>query len=94
MVELREVIVIVLVLECVLGKTIWPFNIQTWNISNSIANFKLLKFTQAPIQIKVYTGRRIAKDSLRMAYLHEDTLAIVERGDKDTILNCEIAEIM
>lgn len=98
MVKFREVIVIVLVLEYVVGKTItWPFNIPNWKISssssNSIEKFQFLNFKQTSIQIKVYTGRRIAEDSLITAYVCEDTLAVVEK-DNEAILNCEITEVM
>lgn len=42
--------------------------------------------------VKPYTGRRVANDSLRMVYHHDQTVAVVELGRGKLLLNCELIE--
>ncbi|GBP05210.1 hypothetical protein EVAR_76684_1 [Eumeta japonica] len=42
--------------------------------------------------VKPYTGRRIANDTLRMVYYHDQTVAVVELGPEKLLLNCELIE--
>ncbi|KAJ0176380.1 hypothetical protein K1T71_007559 [Dendrolimus kikuchii] len=45
-----------------------------------------------PAGVKPYTGRRIANDTLRMIYYHDQTVAVVELGPDKLLLNCELIE--
>lgn len=42
--------------------------------------------------VKPYTGRRVANDTLRMIYYHDQTVAVVELGPDKLLLNCELIE--
>ncbi|XP_028175053.1 uncharacterized protein LOC114363513 [Ostrinia furnacalis] len=42
--------------------------------------------------VKPYTGRRVANDTLRMIYHHDQTVAVVELGPGKLLLNCELIE--
>lgn len=43
--------------------------------------------------LKQYSGKRIANDSLRMVYFHDQTVAVVELGPRKLLLNCELIEV-
>ncbi|XP_023026280.1 phospholipase A2B [Leptinotarsa decemlineata] len=43
--------------------------------------------------LKSYSGKRVDKDSLRMVYFHDLTVAVVELGPNKLLLNCELIEI-
>ncbi|XP_045498665.1 uncharacterized protein LOC123696506 [Colias croceus] len=42
--------------------------------------------------VKPYSGRRVANDTLRMIYFHDQTVAVVELGEDKLLLNCELIE--
>ncbi|XP_050505753.1 uncharacterized protein LOC126884018 [Diabrotica virgifera virgifera] len=42
---------------------------------------------------KNYTGYRVSQDSIRMVYVNDFTVAIVELGANKLLLNCELIEI-
>lgn len=48
---------------------------------------------QRETHLKQYTGKRIANDSLRMVYFHDQTVAVVELGPNKLLLNCELIEV-
>lgn len=43
--------------------------------------------------MKIYSGKRVDSDSIRMVYFHDLTVAIVELGPNKLLLNCELLEI-
>ncbi|KAG5891726.1 hypothetical protein JTB14_000329 [Gonioctena quinquepunctata] len=43
--------------------------------------------------LKSYSGKRVTKESMRMVYFHDSTVAIVELGPNKLLLNCELIEI-
>lgn len=44
--------------------------------------------------LKIYSGRRIDENSIRMVYFHDLTVAVVELGPNKLLLNCELIEIL
>lgn len=52
-------------------------------------------FGKEPIQpMKVYSGKRVQDDSIRMVYFHDLTVGVVELGPNKLLLNCELLEIL
>lgn len=44
--------------------------------------------------IKVYSGKRVRNDTIRMVYYFDQTVAILELGPNKLLLNCELIEIL
>lgn len=44
--------------------------------------------------MKIYSGKRVMNDSIRMVYYHDLTVAVVELGPNKLLLNCELIEIL
>lgn len=45
------------------------------------------------VKLKRYSGARVDKESLRMVYVNDQTVAVVELGPNKLLLNCELIEI-
>ncbi|XP_019880793.1 uncharacterized protein LOC109608709 [Aethina tumida] len=70
------------------GKPSYTFNFP------SIGRF--LSFGQereAKPVLKVYSGRRVKNDSIRMVYFYDQTVAVVELEPTKLLLNCELIEV-
>ncbi|CAG9860053.1 unnamed protein product [Phyllotreta striolata] len=69
------------------GKPSFPFSFS------AISSFGQQQ-TDPPVLLKSYSGRRVDKNSLRMVYFHDQTVAVVELGPNKLLLNCEFIEII
>lgn len=60
------------------------------NLPAPFANFAN---RDSKVQLKHYSGKRVRPDSIRMVYIHDQAVAVVELGPNKLLLNCELIEI-
>ncbi|XP_057665957.1 phospholipase A2 hemilipin [Diorhabda carinulata] len=84
-VVVMHVIFLVLCILGVGGKPSFTFDFPTLSSLNTNGR---------EIKLKRYSGARVDKDSLRMVYVNDQTVAVVELGPKKLLLNCELIEIL
>ncbi|XP_063703588.1 uncharacterized protein LOC134833256 [Culicoides brevitarsis] len=78
------------------AKPVLPFNfgesLQLPSLT-SFAPFQQYVEKRQASATKTFTGRRIDRDSLRMIYYHDATIAVVELGPEKLLLGCELIEV-
>lgn len=77
---------------CVLGSQGKPslsFNFPSFRVFSGFGTER----EERDVNLKKYSGKRVANDTTRMVYFHDQTISIVELGPKKLLLNCELIEV-